>query len=303
MGFDILTVSVRPGSRHDGVTIARCPRVDAAQLSDIPWWTNPDLGPVVRELHWCLAGTLAEGLAHGTGRGIAPDADLARVAFEALPDARRTGLLQAEAVTDGTSDEALAWAVAADFCGPDAKAFLDLVYPGIRRFVSEHAVAIIAIAAELQQGSILDGPAIDTVLAVGEGVELSDGAPTSGTWTPLTTVFVSHVEAPARRGETYPWHDARVQRAPALFVPADAPACVIEKAVSDYRDAAAAAATPKSPMKLATGPGVVRCTRQLVGRTRDGRMAITVGIGDLARAESWYAKRWPMFFEPTAQVR
>jgi hypothetical protein len=301
MGFDILTVSVRPGSRHDGVTIARCPRVDAAQLSDIPWWTNPDLGPVVRELHWCLAGTVAEGLAHGTGRPIAPDADLARVAFEALPDVRRTGLLQAEAGTDGTSDEALAWAVAADFCGPDAKAFLDLVYPGIRRFVSEHAVAIAAIAAELQQGSILDGNAIDTILAVGEGVDLADGAPTSGTWTPVTTAFVSDVDAPARLGDVYPFHDARVQRAPALFLPADAPVEVIKKAIRDYRDATAA--TPERPKKLEPGPGVIRCIRQLVGRTRDGRMAITVGIGDLARAESWYAKRWPMFFEPTAQIR
>jgi hypothetical protein len=36
--------------------------------------------------------------------------------------------------------------------------------------------------------------------------------------------------------------------------------------------------------------------KRLRGRTRDGRMAIAVAPGDLARPDAWYVKRWPAFF-------
>jgi hypothetical protein len=176
VGFEILTVSIRPGHCHEGITIARGRHGNGGELAAIPWWINPDLGPVVRELHYILAGRVAEALAFGTGRVAGPDPDRARLAFDALPVAKRTSLLNAEVETEGTSDEARAWALAADFCGPDAKAVLDLVYPGIKRFVSDRAAPIFAVATELQAGSVLDGPAIDTILAVGENVDLADGA-------------------------------------------------------------------------------------------------------------------------------
>lgn len=75
----------------------------------------------------------------------------------------------------------------------------------------------------------------------------------------------------------YAWHDARVQRVPELFVPADAPPERIQKAIDDY-PLAAMSPERSETRRLEPGPGVVRCVRRLVARTRDG-LAITVALG------------------------
>jgi hypothetical protein len=300
MGFEIETVSIRPGISHAGLTIAYSPQVDPTSLSEIPWWLNhPDLAPVVRRLHYLLAGNAAEAMATGTGRVAVPVADDARAAFEALPQAARTELLAAEAAVDGVSDNAAAWAQTVAFAGvADATLFFGLVAQGVRRFVSERLEAITAVAVELQRGSVLDGVAIDTILAVGELVEAEGGAPTSGSWTAIATFFVGDSEKPALVGETHVWHDARVQHAPQLFVSADTPSDAIQKAIDDYR-IAAMSPEPIGTKPLRPGPGVARCIRHLLGRTRDGRLAINVARGTLLGNESWCVRRWPSYFAPS----
>jgi hypothetical protein len=93
-------------------------------------------------------------------------------------------------------------------------------------------------------------------MSVGQPVD-AEGPPISGSWTPITMAFVADVEQPARPGEAYPWHDAIVQQAPELFVPADAESEVIRKAIDDYH-VAALSPEPHGLRTLKAGPGVVR---------------------------------------------
>jgi hypothetical protein len=295
-GVEIATVSIREGARHAGVTITIGRDIDPSALSFLPWYINPDLAPVVRSLHHLLAGDVAEALAFGTGRVAAPDADAAQAAFDALPEANRTGLLNAEASTDGQSDRARAWALAVAFCGPSARLLYELAYQDLRRDVSQRMCTIESLASELLITSVLDGVAFDTILSVGQPVD-GEGPPTSGRWTAITTCFIADVEEPARVGESLPWHDRRVQCVPELFLPTSSPPDVIRRAIDDYRKASMSP-EPVGSRRLEPGPGVVRCVRRFVGRTRNGG-SITVARGDLARADAWYVRRWTDKFEPS----
>jgi hypothetical protein len=291
-GIDIDVVSIRPGARHTGVTILRSP--SPQPLGRLPWWLDPDLGDVVRDLTCTLAGEIAEGLAVTSGRVPAPSADDMRTAFDGVSDASRSRLLAAESDPAGAlSDRAQAWRLAWAFCGDLALPFLDLVRAEVRARVQESAGTIANVASELMRGAVLDGAAVDTILAVGELVDADDGRPTSGIWTPIVTSFVGDVDRPARVGDVLPWHDARVQTAPDLFVPADAPSETVQEAEAAYlARATAPARAPRRPRPMVT------CVRRLVGRTRDGRAAVTVAAGESIAADSWAARRWPTHFEP-----
>ena len=137
-------------------------------------------------------------------------------------------------------------------------------------------------------------------MAVGAVVEAEDGPPTSGQWTPITTFFVANVEAPARIGEAYLWHDPRVRLgARELLLPADGPPELLRKAIADYRRHAMNP-EPIGPSRLEPGPDVLRCVRPIVARrSRNGLTAANVARGALIGAESWIARRWPTFFEPS----
>jgi hypothetical protein len=124
------------------------------------------------------------------------------------------------------------------------------------------------------------GAAIDVIRAVGELVETDDGPPKSGTWSPLTTCHIAGVEDPARMGDSYPWHNTRVEGAPQLFLPADALAEVIEQAIDDYR-AAAQSPRPAHDKPLKPGPGVSK-----------PQGASSVGLATALRSP-WHAVSWP----------
>ena len=156
--------------------------------------------------------------------------------------------------------------------------------------------AIVRVAVELDAGSVLDGTAVDVILAVGEPLEADDGPPTSGAWIAIGTFFTGGMDAPARAGDVLPFHDPRVQAVPELFLSAELPGDLVAKVIHDYR---LKAMSPSSSTALVAGPRVVRCTRRLVGRTPGGWTAITVVEGDLVRADAWYVARWPTFFEPS----
>jgi hypothetical protein len=147
----------------------------------------------------------------------------------------------------------------------------------------------------------LDGAALLTIMAVGETVELQDGPPTSGRWTPVTTVFVAGSDQPLRVGLTYAWQDGRIQRAaPELLLPADAPSELLQKARSEYRSRPIAS-DPEPSRALEPGPGVVRCIKRLIARTRFGFVAVRFAPGDLVRTDSWPARQWPDHFEPSVR--
>ncbi len=290
MGIEVDVVSIRQGAAHDGVAIVRSGPL--GPTSDISWWMHPDLGPVVRELTHTLAGEVAEGLAVPTGRVPAPSGREMGDAFHALSSETRSRLANAEsAATPAISDQARAWELATSFCGDLAIPFLDLVRAEVRARVNEHAAAIAAVAEALIEGSVLDGAAVDTILAVGELVEANDGRPTSGMWMPIVTTFVGEIEHAARVGEALPWHDARVQGAPEVFLPAESPEDVIRDAETAYL--ARATAPPKPP----TGRPTVACVRRLIARCRDGRLAVLVNAGEEVPSDSWWVRRWPDYFE------
>ena len=297
LGFKVVSVSIREGVRYAGLTTIRGRRVDPTPLAELDWFINPDLADVVRELYVTMAGRIAEGLVTGTARVAAPDAVVARIAFEVLPEETQAGLLKEEAASEAHSDEARAWALLVDFFGLDAARFYDIVFEGARRYVYDRAVAIVSLAIELDRGAVLDGGSVATILAVGEPVDVDDGPPTSGDWTPLAMFFIAGVDQPVRVGEPYPWHDPRVQRSPGLFIAADAPPDDIQEAIDDYRNRAI---TPESrPRRLVPGPGIVRCIRAFVARTRDGLIASSIAEGELVRAESWQARSRPGYFAPS----
>jgi hypothetical protein len=85
--------------------------------------------------------------------------------------------------------------------------------------VQQHAIAIGAIAVELERGCVLDGTSVDVITAVGERIEADDGPPISGEWIAITS-FVTG-EFHARVGEVMPFHDPRVQAVPEMFIPSD----------------------------------------------------------------------------------
>jgi hypothetical protein len=296
--FEIVAVSVRRGRSNTGQTIVRLPRHRPGASAAVAWQRNPQLDLVVRKLRYVLAGDIAEAMLAGTGRFDAPSADAARATFDALPDAARTALLAAEAAEAGTSDLAHAWAIAVDLCGPgDASAFLDLVTGGVRRSVAEHAAEIMALALELHRGSVLDGPAVAAIAALGEPVEADDGPPTSGSWISIATFVAGGIDVPARVGETYAFDDPRVVHSPGLFLPADASAEVIRRALDDYR--IGSMWSESGLTALQPGRRVVRCVAALVARTRDGRPAIRIARGELVCKDSWVVTRWPRHFRPS----
>jgi hypothetical protein len=289
-------VSVRHGVRFAGATIVRGTSVDPAGLTSIPWWMNPDAQPVVRRLIYVLAGNAAEAHVAGTSRVATPNADDARAAFESLPEDTRTYLLLAER-SDGhdVPDQTAAWALAVAFTR-HGREFYDLVAADTRAMVLDHLPAIVSVAHELDAGSVLSGPAIDVILAVGEPVEADDGPPTAGRWVAITTFVTGGVDVPVRIGEVLPFHDPRVQAAPHLFLPGDSPTEVLATAIEEYRRSAT---SPPWSATLEPGPRVMRCLRRLVGRTHGGWVPLTVGEGALARADAWYVRRWPTYFAPS----
>jgi hypothetical protein len=131
-------------------------------------------------------------------------------------------------------------------------------------------VAIEKVADELLRVTVLDGIAFDTIIAVGQPVD-AEGPPTSGTWTPVTTAHIAGVDQPARLGESYAWHDARVQRAPELFVSDDAPPETTQKAIATYNNAAMSP-EPSGTRRLEPGPAwFARSGALSVARATDWR--------------------------------
>jgi hypothetical protein len=294
MGARIDSVSVRAGVAFSGLTILLGTSFDSTGLSGMLWWLSPDLERVVRELHYLLAGAMSEGLGTSS-RPVFVDADAARAAFEGLPESTRTSLVAAEGAGEVISDEARAWAHAVNFAGPDASQFLNLVTPGVRRLVLEHAPSIATVAAELDRGSVLSGLGVATIIGAGEPVDGDDARPRSGTWTPIAMAHIATFEEPVRMGDVLPWHDPRIQRSPGLFIPADADADVIHRAVAAHRSGARSPDTGPTP-RLKPGPGVVRAIRGFVRRSRNG-VPVRVAAGSLARTTAWYVRRWPDEFE------
>jgi len=297
MGTEIDLVSVGPEAGRGGRTVLRGSPFDARPLSMIPWWKSPDLEPVARELHCILAGTIAESL---STQPLFASAAAARAAFEATLDASHRHRLEPEEAAEAASDAAKARQLAVDFAGTGATQFLEWLTLDVRQLVLENAEAIAAVAVELERGSVLDGTAVDMILALGEVLEAEAGPPTSGQWTPITTYFVADVDAPARVGEAYPWHDPRVRRgARDLLMPADTSPELLQQAIADHRRRAMSP-EPVAPSTLGPGPGVLRCVRPIVlRRSRNGLTAANVKQGAMIRAESWIARRWPGYFEPT----
>jgi len=127
-------------------------------------------------------------------------------------------------------------------------------------------------------------------------LDVDDPAEFAATYNPLPD---GPRQETIRGGDAYHvWHDVRVQHAPQLFDPADSPSDAIQKAIDDYRIAAMSSESIGT-RALRPGPGVVRCIRHLIGRTRDGRLAINVSPGQLLRNESWVVRRWPSHFAPS----
>jgi hypothetical protein len=294
LGFEIEAVSVRRGVTFAGVTIAGGMRVDPSGLRSIPWWRHPDREIVVKKLMYLLSGNAAEAFAAGTSRAPTPNADDARAAFAALPETTRSRLVKAErAESDCVPDAAAAWALTVAFT-PHARLFFDLLAVETRAMVRDRLPAIASVARELDRGAVLTGAAVDVILAVGEVVEADDGPPVAGRWIAITSFATGEIHAQV--GEILPFHDARVQAVPELFLPSDSPEADVAKAIEDYRRKSM---SPTSSRDLAPGPRVVRCTRRLVGRTRGGWTAIRIAAGQLAPATAWYVTRWPSYFEPS----
>jgi hypothetical protein len=142
--------------------------------------------------------------------------------------------------------------------------------------------------------------------------------PKSGEWTPLDTAFVAGELVPVRPGRRYPWNHPAVQATPELFVPADLPVAEIRRLASIRANAAldsvaklatvmdglTSAGIPVAvPRSLEPGVGVVRCVKRLFialpGPFGMGRSALNLDVGDLARRDAWFVRRWPQHFEPS----
>jgi hypothetical protein len=170
LGVEVDLVSIRPSEGHLGVALHGT--AGTSRDFDLgPWWEHPEtVTSVGRTVAICLAGVAAEALVVPTDDVAGWDdraASRAILAVARLSPEDHAALIESEGDAAPVDDGTVAWRLAEALTGSvgEAAAFLTLMRASTRRLVNEQAIEIAALARALLQTPVLDGRAVEGILA------------------------------------------------------------------------------------------------------------------------------------------